>query len=174
MPALSGVIGYFLDGSGKGGQFAGIVEAVGVAAKGAAVLVVGLAGGIKNLVTLITGAMNLLGNLGQTAVNVWNAPTFRDKGRALVDGFINNGNILVDTAKSVVDTTKNTFGTISNVVSSQAGEYDALTKSIINNQKAQQEWAKKTGKGVTSGIAQNKELNPEDKKGKSAPKTKIS
>lgn len=154
MPALSSLIGYFLDGSGKGGQFAGIIEAVGIAAKGAAVLVVGLAGGIKNLVTLISGAMNLLGNLGQTAVNVWNAPTFKDKGRALVDGFMNNGNILVNTAKSVVDTTKKTYGTISNVVSSQAGEYDALTQSIINNQKAQQDWAKKTGKGVTSGIAE--------------------
>lgn len=172
MPALSSLIGYFLDGSGKGGQFAGIIEAVGIAAKGAAVLVVGLAGGIKNLVTLISGAMNLLGNLGQTAVNVWNAPTFKDKGRALVDGFMNNGNILVNTAKSVVDTTKKTYGTISNVVSSQAGEYDALTQSIINNQKAQQDWAKKTGKGVTSGIAQNKELNPDAKKSASKTKTK--
>ena len=33
MPALSSLIGYFLEGSGKGGQFSGIVEAVGIATK---------------------------------------------------------------------------------------------------------------------------------------------
>ncbi|MEK0212406.1 phage tail tape measure protein [Acinetobacter junii] len=163
MPALSGVIGYFLEGSGKGGQFAGIIEAIGIAARGTAALVLGLAGGIKTIVTLITGAMNVFGNLGQTVVNFWNAPTLKGKGMALVDGFVNNGNILVNTAKSVADTAKKAYGSISNVVSSQTGQYDALTQSILNNQKAQQEWAKKGGKGLISGLSQNKELNPVNK-----------
>ncbi|MDA3487166.1 phage tail tape measure protein [Acinetobacter baumannii] len=173
MPALSSVIGYFLDGSGKGGQFAGIVDAVGIAAKGAAILIVGLAGGIKNIVTVVSGALKVLGNLGETVVNFWTAPTFKDKGMALVDGFVNNGKILVNTAKQVVDTSKNTYGTISNVVTAQTGKYDALTQSILNNQRAQQAWAKNNqGKGITSGVDQNKTLNPDAKKPKSNTKSK--
>lgn len=160
MPALSSVIGYFLDGSGKGGQFAGIIDSVGYAAKGTAILVVGLSAGVKSLVTVITGALRLVGNLGQTAIEFWNSPTFLGKGQALVDGFNRNGNILVETAKGVKNSVVDGYKTISNVVSGESGKFDALTQSIINNKKAQMEWAKQHGKGVVSGIGQNKALNP--------------
>lgn len=160
MPALSSVIGYFLEGSGKGGQFSGVIEGVGYAAKGTAVLVVGLSAGVKSLVQVISGALQLIGNLGQTVIEFWNAPSFLGKGRALVDGFNRNGNILVETAKGVKNSVVDGYKTISNVVSGQSGKFDALTQSIINNKKAQMEWAKQQGKGVVSGIDQNKALNP--------------
>lgn len=166
MPALSSVIGYFLEGSGKGGQFAGIVDAVGVAAKGTAVLVLGLAGGVKNLVTIIGGALKAIGNLGQTAVEFWNAPTLLDKGKSLLNGFQRNSLIVEDTAKSVWGTSKNTIGKMSGVIDGQVGSFDKLTQSIINNKKAQLEYNKTLGKGVTTGIAQNKALNPTAKAAK--------
>ena len=166
MPALSSLIGYFLEGSGKGGQFSGIVEAVGIAAKGASVFIIALSAGVKSLVQIIGGALSVLNNFGRTAINFVTASTFREKGQALVDGFNNNGKILVDTTKSVVENSKQAFGSISNIVTNQAGNYDKLTQSIINNRKAQLEWTKGVKGGVTAGIAQNKALNPTAKKKK--------
>ncbi|WP_228271093.1 phage tail tape measure protein [Acinetobacter soli] len=163
MPALSGVISYFVDGSGKGGQFAGIIDAVGIAAKGTAVLIITLSAGIKSVVQLIAGALNVIGNFGQTVVNFATAPTLLSKGKALVDGFVKNGNILVDTAKSVKNSVVDGYTSASGILSNQKGQYDSLTQSIINNRKAQMEWAKLKGKGVTSGIAENKALNPKAK-----------
>ncbi|WP_182002720.1 phage tail tape measure protein [Acinetobacter lactucae] len=171
MPALSSLIGYFLEGSGKGGQFSGIVEAVGIAAKGASVFIIALSAGVKSLVQIIGGALSVLNNFGRTAINFVTASTFREKGQALVDGFNNNGKILVDTTKSVVENSKQAFGSISNIVNNQAGSYDKLTQSIINNRKAQLEWTKGVKGGVTAGLAQNKALNPTAKKEK-AKKTK--
>lgn len=163
MPALSGVIGYFLEGSGKGGQFAGIVDAVGVAAKGAALFIVGLSAGIKSIVQIIGGAMKAIGNIGQTATDFWDAGTFKGKGEALVNGFNRNGKIIVDTAKDVVANTKQAYTSMSGIISGEQAKFDNLSKSIMNNRKAQLEWTKAQSKGVTSGIAQNKELNPTTK-----------
>lgn len=163
MPALSGVIGYFLEGSGKGGQFAGIVDAVGVAAKGAALFIVVLSAGIKSIVQIIGGAMKAIGNIGQTATDFWDAGTFKGKGEALVNGFNRNGKIIVDTAKDVVANTKQAYTSMSGIISGEQAKFDNLSKSIMNNRKAQLEWTKAQSKGVTSGIAQNKELNPTTK-----------
>ncbi|WP_151815075.1 phage tail tape measure protein [Acinetobacter soli] len=163
MPALSSVIGYFVDGSGKGGQFAGIIDAVGIAAKGTAVLIITLSAGIKSVVELITGGLNVIGNFGQTVVNFATAPTLLSKGKALVDGFVKNGNILVNTAKNVKNSVVDGYTSASGILSNQKGQYDSLTQSIINNRTAQMEWAKLKGKGVTSGIAENKALNPKAK-----------
>lgn len=166
MPALSSLIAYFLEGSGKGGQFSGIIEAVGIAAKTTASLLIGLSAGIKAIVQIIAGAMDVMGNIGKTAVNFWNAPTFLDKGKALVNGFNNNGLLLEQSAKNVAGTVKNAYTSISGIVNNQAGSYDNLTQAIINNRKAQLDWTKNIKGGVTSGIGQNKALNPKEKKEK--------
>jgi len=166
MPALSSLIAYFLEGSGKGGQFSGIIEAVGIAAKTTASLLIGLSAGIKAIVQIIAGAMDVMGNIGKTAVNFWNAPTFLDKGKALVNGFNNNGLLLEQSAKNVAGTVKNAYTSISGIVNNQAGSYDNLTQAIINNRKAQLDWTKNLKGGVTSGIGQNKALNPKEKKEK--------
>lgn len=160
MPALSGVIGYFIDGSGKGGQFAGVIDAVGIAAKGAALFIVGLSAGIKSIVQIIGGAMKAIGNIGQTATEFWNAGTFKGKGEALVNGFNRNGNIIVDTTNNVVENSKQAYAAMSGIITGEQAKFDNLSKSIMNNRKAQLEWTKAQSKGVTSGIAQNKELNP--------------
>lgn len=163
MPALSGVIGYFIDGSGKGGQFAGVIDAVGIAAKGAALFIVGLSAGIKSIVQIIGGAMKAIGNIGQTATEFWNAGTFKGKGEALVNGFNRNGNIIVDTTNNVVENSKQAYAAMSGIITGEQAKFDNLSKSIMNNRKAQLEWTKAQGKGVTTGIAQNKELNPTSK-----------
>lgn len=160
MPALSGVIGYFIDGSGKGGKFAGVIDAVGIAAKGAALFIVGLSAGIKSIVQIIGGAMKAIGNIGQTATEFWNAGTFKGKGEALVNGFNRNGNIIVDTTNNVVENSKQAYAAMSGIITGEQAKFDNLSKSIMNNRKAQLEWTKAQSKGVTSGIAQNKELNP--------------
>jgi hypothetical protein len=107
--------------------------------------------------------MKAIGNIGQTATDFWDAGTFKGKGEALVNGFNRNGKIIVDTAKDVVANTKQAYTSMSGIISGEQAKFDNLSKSIMNNRKAQLEWTKAQSKGVTSGIAQNKELNPTTK-----------
>ena len=171
MPALSGVINYFMGGSEKGSVFAGIVAGVGYAAKGAAVLIVGLSAGIKSLVQIIGGALKAVGNLGQTAIEFWNAPTLLEKGKSLVNGFQRNSLIVENTAKDVVGNIKQAYSSMSGIANNQTGQYDKLTQSLINNKRAQMEWAKRHKEGNTGGISQNNVLNPKTKQSKT-PKAK--
>jgi hypothetical protein len=164
MPILSTLLSYFMDGSTEGGRFAGVIQGIGVAAQGVGVLIVGLATGMKNLVELMSLAVNQFKTIGTTAVNFANADGIKAKGSALLSGakdFVwGNG---AKAAKNIYSNSKQGISSISNIASSQAGQYDALTKSIINNRKAQLEWNKQQGKGLGGGAEQNKNLFPTQK-----------
>lgn len=161
MPILSTLLSYFMDGSSEGGRFTGVIEGIGLAAKGVGGAIVGLATGIKNLVELMSLVVNQFKTIGTTAVNFANADGIKAKGSALLSGakdFVwGNG---VKAAKNIYSNSKNGLSSISNIASSQAGQYDALTRSIINNRKAQLEWNKQQGKGLGGGAEQNKNLFP--------------
>lgn len=168
MPVLSQVIGYFLEGAGKGGQFAGVLDAVGVAAKGVGVIIIGLATGLQNLVTIISGALNQLKIIGQTAVNFATADGIMAKGKALWGGVSGSYQNAVGTTSKVIENSVNGFKSMGNIITGTSGKYDALTQSIINNRKAQLEWNKTQGKGVGGGAEQNKNLFPTAKAPKSS------
>lgn len=168
MPVLSQVIGYFLEGAGKGGQFAGVLDAVGVAAKGVGVIIIGLATGLQNLITIISGALNQLKIIGQTAVNFATADGIMAKGKALWGGVSGSYQNAVGTTSKVIENSVNGFKSMGNIITGTSGKYDALTQSIINNRKAQLEWNKTQGKGVGGGAEQNKNLFPTAKAPKSS------
>lgn len=167
MPVLSQVIGYFLEGAGKGGQFAGVLDAVGVAAKGVGVIIIGLATGLQNLVTIISGALNQLKIIGQTAVNFATADGIMAKGKALWGGVSGSYQNAVGTTSKVIENSVNGFKSMGNIITGTSGKYDALTQSIINNRKAQLEWNKTQSKGMGGGAEQNKNLFPTAKAPKS-------
>lgn len=160
MPVLSKIISLFMDGSTQGGIFGGVIETVGSIARGVGVIIVGLATGIKNLVTIISGALNQLKIIGTTAVNFANADGIMAKGRALVGGAKASYKNAVNTTSNVIENTANGYGGAKNILTAKAGEYDALTKSIIANKKAQLEWNKTQSKGLGGGAQQNKNLFP--------------
>lgn len=168
MPVLSQVIGYFLEGAGKGGQFAGVLDAVGVAAKGVGVIIIGLATGLQNLVTIISGALNQLKIIGQTAVNFATADGIMAKGKALWGGVSSSYQNTVGTTSKVIENSINGFKSVGNIITGTSGKYDALTQSIINNRKAQLEWNKTQKAGRGGGAEQNKNLFPTAKAPKSS------
>lgn len=168
MPVLSQVIGYFLEGAGKGGQFAGVLDAVGVAAKGVGVIIIGLATGLQNLVTIISGALNQLKIIGQTAVNFATADGIMAKGKALWGGVSGSYQNAVGTTSKVIENSVNGFKSMGNIITGTSGKYDALTQSIINNRKAQLEWNKTQKAGRGGGAEQNKNLFPTAKAPKSS------
>ncbi|MFA3010980.1 phage tail tape measure protein [Acinetobacter pittii] len=167
MPSLSTLINYFLEGSAKGGQFAGIVEAVGYAAQGTAILIIGLATGIQNLVALMKGAVDQMKNIGQTAVDFATADGILGKGRALFNGVSRSFSIAGNTITKVTTNSTMAFNAMGKVVDGTTGRTDALTAAILANSKAQLQMNKNAKKvGLTSGVADNKTLNPTIKKGK--------
>ncbi|MEQ1227965.1 phage tail tape measure protein [Acinetobacter junii] len=167
MPSLSTLINYFLEGSAKGGQFAGIIEAVGYAAQGTAILIIGLATGIQNLVALMKGAVDQMKNIGQTAVEFATADGILGKGRALFNGVSRSFSIAGNTITKVTTNSTMAFNAMGKVVDGTTGRTDALTAAILANSKAQLQMNKNAKKvGLTSGVADNKALNPTIKKGK--------
>ena len=169
MPILSTLLSYFMNGSTEGGRFTGVIRGIGVAAQGVGVLIVGLATGMKNLVEIMSMVVNQFKTIGTTAVNFANADGIQAKGSALLSGakdFVwGNG---AKAVKNIYNNSKDGFKSIGSIVSSQTGQYDALTQSIINNRKAQLEWNKTQGKGVGGGAEQNKNLFPTAKAPKSS------
>ncbi|KHN68716.1 tail protein [Acinetobacter oleivorans] len=159
MPALSGVISHFMNGTTKGEAFTGVIQTLGSVAKGVGVVIIGLATGLQNLVRLMSGVMSNLKTIASTAINFVNADGILAKGKALAGGV---KAIWTETGKTIVDVvgnTKTAFNSASSIMSGTAS-FDKLTQATIAIQKAQL-GAKGGSGGVTSGIGQNKALNPD-------------
>ncbi|MWC17517.1 phage tail tape measure protein [Acinetobacter johnsonii] len=172
MPVLSKIINLFMDGSDQGGQFSGVIEGIGFAAKGVGVLIVGLATGMKNLVELMSLVVNQFKTIGTTAVNFANADGIKAKGSALLSGakdFVwGNG---AKAVSNIYSNSKQGFSAMGGILSSKPGQYDALTQAIINNRNAQLKYNREQGRGVGGGAEQNKNLFPTAKTPKT-PKAK--
>lgn len=164
MPVLSKIINLFMDGSDQGGQFSGVIEGIGFAAKGVGVLIVGLATGMKNLVELMSLVVNQFKTIDTTAVNFANADGIKAKGSALLSGakdFVwGNG---AKAVSNIYSNSKQGFSAMGGILSSKPGQYDALTQAIINNRNAQLKYNREQGRGVGGGAEQNKNLFPTQK-----------
>ncbi len=173
MPILSSLLTFFMDGSNEGNRFSGVISAIGVTAQAVGVIVIGLATGIQNLVSIMSFAINQLKTIGNTAVNFAAADGIKAKGSALLGGAkdLLYGNT-VKMSKEIYQNSSNGFKGIGNIVQSQSGQYDKLTQSIINNRKAQLEWNKTQKSGLGGGAQQNKKLFPTAKAAKT-PKAKV-
>ncbi|MGO1375096.1 MAG: transglycosylase SLT domain-containing protein [Psychrobacter sp.] len=86
MPVLNNLMGYFVDGKTKGGQFGTTMESVGLIAKTVAAGIVGVAGGIKLIVRLVQAFGEQVANIGITTSNFFDADGLVNKAKALRDG----------------------------------------------------------------------------------------
>ena len=136
MPALSGVISHFMNGTTKGGAFTGVIQTLGSAAKGVAVVIVGLGAGLQNLVRLMSGVMSNLRTIGSTAVNFVNADGILAKGKALAGGVKAIWTETKDTVVDIAGTTKAAINSASNIFSGTPS-FDRLTQAKIDIQNAQ-------------------------------------
>ncbi|WP_394650844.1 phage tail protein [uncultured Acinetobacter sp.] len=165
MPVMSSLISHFMNGADKGAGFANIVQIIGNVAKGVAISITVLATGIQNLVRLISGAMSNMQTIGTTAINFANSDGVMAKGRALLGGIKAFGGEIKNTVSDIANTSKSGMSTVGDILSGKNLAYDKLTQANINIHQAQLN-AKGGKGGMTSGIGQNKALNPEDKKHK--------
>ncbi|CAM3969918.1 lytic transglycosylase domain-containing protein [Psychrobacter arenosus] len=132
MPILNNLMGYFVDGSVKGGQFGSVMESVGLIAKTVGAGIIGVAGGIKILVRMIQAFGEQVANVGITTTNFFEADGFMAKARALKQGFSDNYSInarLASDLASELVATKNAmtgmFTPINSELTGLAGAYYA-------------------------------------------------
>ena len=123
MPVLSSLVGYFLDGSKKGGQFGGIIQSVGVIARGVAVAIVGVATTIEVLIKLISNFVEQAANVGATAAKVLTADTATERAIALWLGF----NTALNGTKA---TMSDIGGTIERAMTGAMGVIDATAPKL--------------------------------------------
>ncbi len=142
MPALNSVIGYFIDGASKGGQFGGVIQSVGYIAKGVGVVIIGVAASIEVLIKLISGFIDQAKNVADTAVNVWNADGAKAKAQALTQGFSDGFTIAKDTFVSGAMTIQKAMDGASSVLDSSLTKLDKLSQANLAVSNASQQSAK--------------------------------
>lgn len=86
MPVLNSLMGYFVDGKVKGGQFGSVMDSVGLIAKTVGAGIIGVVGGIKLLVRMVQAFGEQVANVGITTSNFFEADGFVAKARALKQG----------------------------------------------------------------------------------------
>ncbi|NWK74167.1 lytic transglycosylase domain-containing protein [Acinetobacter sp. SwsAc6] len=172
MPALNSVIGYFIEGAGKGGQFGSVIQSVGYIAKGVGVVIIGVAASIEVLINLISGFIDQAKNVADTAVNVWDADGAKAKAQALAQGLSNGFTIAKNTFVSGAMTIQKAMDGASGVLDSSLTKLDKLSqvnlavgnaseqsaKGIKTNTKEAEENAKAAEKQAAAKAKLNKEL----------------
>lgn len=86
MPVLNSLMGYFVDGKVKGGQFGSVMDSVGLIAKTVGAGIIGVVGGIKLMVRMVQAFGEQVANVGITTSNFFEADGFVAKARALKQG----------------------------------------------------------------------------------------
>ncbi|WP_336929985.1 hypothetical protein [Acinetobacter tandoii] len=142
MPALNSVIGYFLQGADKGGQFGGVIQSVGYIAKGVGVVIIGVAASIEVLIKLISGFIDQAKNVADTAVNVWNADGAKAKAQALTQGLSDGFTIANDTFVSGISTVQKAMDGMGGVIDSSLTKLDKLSQANLAVFNASQQSAK--------------------------------
>ena len=142
MPALNSVIGYFIEGAGKGGQFGGVIQSVGVIAKGVGVVIIGVAASIEVLIKLIKGFIDQGKNVADTAVNVWNADGAKAKAQALAQGFSTSFGLAKDAFVDGASAIQKAMDGAAGVIDSSLPKLDKLSEANLAVANAAQQSAK--------------------------------
>ena len=131
MPALNSLIGHFVDGAGKGGKFGGVINSVGVIAKGVGVVIIGVAASIEVMIKLISGFIDQAKNVANTAVNVWNADGAKAKAQAVAQGFSSGFSLAKDTFVSGASAIQTAMDGASAVWDSTTTKTDKLAEALL-------------------------------------------
>ena len=131
MPALNGLISHFIDGATKGGQFGGIIQSVGVIAKGVGIVIIGVAASIEVMIKIIAGFIDQAKNVAKTAMNVWNADGMVNKAKATWSGLQDAGTIAVDTFVSGASAIQTAMDGVGSILDSATAKTDKLTEANL-------------------------------------------
>ena len=162
MPAVSNLIGLFVDGTDKATGLDQGISVVKVGMNAFSGIIVTTSGVVRTLFTYVKEMMVQLINSGTTLYKVVTAGSFSGAFDALKEGvavskesFKNLGDVAIDSAKKSI-----------NAFAGESASLNNLGKALYNVKKTQQELNKERGKGLTTGIAQNKTLTPPAPKAK--------
>ncbi len=131
MPALNSLVSHFIDSATKGGQFGGIIQSVGVIAKGVGVVIIGLAASIEVMIKVIAGFIDQAKNVAKTAVDVWNADGVVNKAKATWSGLQDAGTIAVDTFVSGASAIQSAMDGVGSILDSATAKTDKLTEANL-------------------------------------------
>lgn len=136
MPALNSLLSHFIDGATKGGQFGGVINSVGVIAKGVGVVIIGVAASIEVMIKLISGFIDQAKNVANTAVNVWNADGAKAKAQAVAQGFSSGFSLAKDTFVSGASAIQTAMDGAGSMFDSATVKTDKLTEANLANAEA--------------------------------------
>lgn len=128
MPVLNSLLGHFMDGATKGGQFGGVIQSVGVIARGTAAVIMGVAGAIQGVIQIVSAFAEQAANIAITASNVWNADGVVAKAQALQKGFIDGASIVKGAFVDISANFATTMNGISSVLDSTSPKVDKLAQ----------------------------------------------
>lgn len=131
MPALNGLISHFIDGATKGGQFGGIIQSVGVIAKGVGIVIIGVAASIEVMIKIIAGFIDQAKNVAKTAMDVWNADGMVNKAKATWSGLQDAGTIAVGTFVSGASAIQTAMDGVGSILDSATAKTDKLTEANL-------------------------------------------
>ena len=131
MPALNSLVSHFIDSATKGGQFGGIIQSVGVIAKGVGVVIIGLAASIEVMIKVIAGFIDQAKNVAKTAVDVWNADGVVNKAKATWNGLANAGTLAVETFTSGASAIQTAMDGVGSILDSATAKTDKLTEANL-------------------------------------------
>lgn len=131
MPALNGLISHFIDGATKGGQFGGIIQSVGVIAKGVGIVIIGVAASIEVMIKIIAGFIDQAKNVAKTAMDVWNADGMVNKAKATWSGLQDAGTIAVGTFVGGASAIQTAMDGVGSILDSATAKTDKLTEANL-------------------------------------------
>lgn len=138
MPVLNSLMGYFVDGKTKGGQFGTTMESVGLIAKTVAAGIVGVAGGIKLIVRLVQAFGEQVANIGITTSNFFDADGLINKAKALRDGAKRYVAINMDLGADIITEFKGLTTAIGGMYESSTKPLDGLAGALYATSDATQ------------------------------------
>lgn len=163
IPILGSLAQYFLEGGQKGSAFGGIIQGVGVIAKGVASVLLVFGGAISFLGDTIGQYLAQMGNVGHTALNVLMADGVEAKMKALSEGFQNFKTMGSDYVSSTVNRFKELDTAIGNVVNGQTTATDKLTKINLDLSQSQHRLNDGLGKSTKQADEERKAIEKNTK-----------
>ena len=131
MPVLNTLAQHFLKGGEKASGFGGIIQGVGIIAKGVAAVILTFSTVVGVMGNTIGATLVQLANVATTAINVWNADGLAAKAVAIAQGFGNAKNLTVDWFTTTMDSLKAADKTMGDLVNGQTLASDKLTQANL-------------------------------------------
>ncbi|MCK6157193.1 hypothetical protein KZX29_00025 [Moraxella osloensis] len=164
MPALNGLLQYFLKGIDKGGSLGGVIQGVGIIARTVAGAVIVLSSAVSIFGSTVGQYFAQLTNVAQTAVNVWNADGMEAKMQALSQGWSTAKGMLGDYVSDVTGKFQNAQQSVLGMINNNITQTDTWTQANLALIQSQNKLTNGMGKSTKQA---NDEADAKDKAAKS-------